>query len=252
MRTFSIAALAAVLCLVHVPAEARKMKQVQKVVPKASKAVAKSAKAKKTLFRPAKRFTLRIWSPTEASESMRRQNEQADHEGLVRMNDEIFEARKREGDLVPLPHTDYVRISVEERYQWVHPWVREFLIDQSRIFSVRTGSILIVTSATRPVERQLFIIRLFARGHAGSVEPGPNQSCHLTGSCIDIGKGNLSPAARKVLREMLVKLRADGYIEFIDERACFHIMVFRHYGTRTETVAQREPDPPQAFAVSIE
>lgn len=164
-------------------------------------------------------------------ESLLRQNERADEEGLSRITDDaMLMAMVRSGALAPIPVSP--RLIVDERLEperrYCRPWTARFLADLARQYYARFHSPLKVDSAVRTVAYQKHL--LLVNGNAAPAE-GDTRSPHLTGEAVDIGKKGLSSTEIGWMRAYLLPLEAAGKLDVEEEfeQACFHISVYESY-----------------------
>ncbi len=159
------------------------------------------------------------------------QNEMADRDGLVRVQDDADLDRLRgQGALVALPLSGMLlvdeRLPLNRRY--CRPWTAQFLAALARAHYARFHTPLQVNSAVRTVE---FQERLrFTNGNAAPAE-GETASPHLTGQAVDLAKHGLSMTEIAWLRGYLMPLVQEGKVDVEEEfqQACFHISVYRNY-----------------------
>jgi hypothetical protein len=164
-------------------------------------------------------------------ESLVRQNERDEQEGLERIqDDDALAAMARNGQLVALPISQGMRVDerLEEIRRYCRPWAAAFLTDLSRVHYARFHSPLQVNSAVRTVAYQKHL--LLINGNAAPAE-GDVASPHLTGAAIDIAKKGLSTSEIGWMRAYLLPLEAAGKIDVEEEfqQACFHITVYQDY-----------------------
>lgn len=164
-------------------------------------------------------------------ESLLRQNERSQQEGLLPIPDrEALEALLESRQLVSLPTSPTLRIdprlAQDERY--CRPWTARFLSDLSQSFYARYGTPLQVNSAVRTQDYQRHLLRV--NGNAAPAE-GDTASPHLTGGAVDIGKKELTAAQIEWIRGRLLPLQQAGEIDVEEEfyQACFHISVYTTY-----------------------
>jgi hypothetical protein len=187
-----------------------------------------------TYFKPELRSArLVIPAPLRGShESLVRQNQMAEAEGLERILDDTdLSNRIASGSLVPVPISSGLHINTDlpENRRYCRPWTAQFLADLSRAHSAKfAGSPLEVTSAVRTVEYQRHL-RL-VNGNAAAAD-GDIASPHLTGGTIDIGKNGLTSREIGWIRAWLIPLEQKGLIDVEEEfkQSCFHISVYRKY-----------------------
>jgi hypothetical protein len=166
-------------------------------------------------------------------ESLVRQNERAEQDGLLRVKDDLdVQALRRQGGLVGLPelasmHADS-RLPANRRFCRV--WTGRFLADLARVHYERFHKPLQVNSAVRTIEYQRHLLHI--NGNAAPAE-GDVASPHLTGSAIDIAKKGLTPSEVAWMRAYLLPLQTAGKIDVEEEfkQSCFHISVYKSYVT---------------------
>ena len=164
-------------------------------------------------------------------ESLVRQNERADQEGLLRAkDDDDLVTLRRQGKLVALPelasmHVDS-RLPVKRRY--CRAWTGRFLSDLARVHYERFRKPLQVNSAVRTIEYQRHLLHI--NGNAAPAE-GDVASPHLTGEAVDIAKKGLTPSEVAWMRAYLLPLQTAGKIDVEEEfqQSCFHISVYKSY-----------------------
>jgi hypothetical protein len=164
-------------------------------------------------------------------ESLARQNEMAEAEGLDRILDENdLVDRIEQHQLVPLPASVslMVNTSLPPAHRYCRPWTARFLADFARAHTARFGRPLLVSSAVRTVEYQKRLMRI--NGNAAAAE-GDIVSPHLTGATIDIAKGTMSRQEVGWVRSWLLPLQSAGKLDVEEEfqQACFHITVYKTY-----------------------
>lgn len=164
-------------------------------------------------------------------ESLARQNEKTDDDGLERILDDAdLHDRIARGFLVPVPVSDSLAINqnlpTDRRY--CRPWTATFLKDLARAHQERFHSALNVSSAVRTVAYQKKLIR--HNGNAAAAT-GDIVSPHVTGATIDIAKGRMTRDEIYWMRERLAALQDAGKIDVEEEfrQACFHITVYKSY-----------------------
>ena len=175
-------------------------------------------------------------------ESLVRQNERAERDGLLRVKDDVdLEALRRQGSLVALPELTAMRtdgrLPANRRYCRV--WTERFLADLARVHYERFHTPLQVNSAVRTIEYQRHLLHI--NGNAAPAE-GDVASPHLTGAAIDIAKKGLTPSEVAWMRAYLLPLEQSGRIDVEEEfkQSCFHISVYRSYlGEDSIAPAQR-------------
>lgn len=172
-------------------------------------------------------------------ESLVRQNERAENDGLLRVKDSAdLEMLRRQGELVALPelasiHADS-RLPADRRY--CRPWTAYFLTDLARVHYERFHKPLQINSAVRTVEYQRHLLHI--NGNAAPAE-GDVASPHLTGEAVDIAKKGLTPSEVAWMRAYLLPLQTAGKIDVEEEfrQSCFHISVYKSYMTPRSDLA---------------
>lgn len=164
-------------------------------------------------------------------ESLERQNEKTEEDGLERiLDEEDLKDRIDHKLLVPVPVNASLSINnnLAETHRYVRPWTAIFLEDLSKAHAQRFDGPVQVTSAVRTVEyqKQLRLVN----GNATEAE-GDVVSPHLTGATIDIGKNTMTRAELAWMRNYLLPLQLNGKIDVEEEfrQACFHITVYKAY-----------------------
>jgi hypothetical protein len=172
-------------------------------------------------------------------ESLVRQNERAEQDGILRVkdNDDLATLR-RAGKLVALPelasmHVDS-RLPANRRF--CRTWTGRFLDDLARVHYQRFHKPLQVNSAVRTIEFQHHLRRI--NGNAAPAE-GDVASPHLTGGAVDIAKKGLTPSEVAWMRAYLLPLQTAGKIDVEEEfqQSCFHISVYKSYLAQRPEVA---------------
>jgi hypothetical protein len=164
-------------------------------------------------------------------ESLVRQNERAEQEGLLRIQDDADIANlRRIGALVSIPTGEGLRVDekLPANRRYCRQWTERFLTDLARAHYNRFHDGLQVNSAVRTVEYQRRLLRI--NGNAAPAE-GDIASPHLTGATIDIAKKGLRPAEVSWLRAYLYPLQTGGKLDVEEEfhQSCFHITVYKNY-----------------------
>ena len=164
-------------------------------------------------------------------ESLVRQNERSEAEGLERIEDEAdLDDRIAHKLLVPVPVSSglTVNANLPEEFRYCRPWTARFLADLARAHEVVFHRPIVVSSAVRTVAYQKQLERI--NGNAAPAE-GDIVSPHLTGGTIDIAKEGLPRAELAWMRAWLAPLQAAGKIDVEEEfqQACFHITVYEDY-----------------------
>jgi len=170
-------------------------------------------------------------------DSLERQNEKADDEGLERIEDEDDLAdRIARKLLVPVPASAAMTVNgnLPENHRYCRPWTARFLADMARAHAAQFHGSLEVSSAVRTVEYQKRLMAV--NGNAAAAE-GDVVSPHLTGATVDIAKSGLSRQEIGWMRSWLLQLQSAGKIDVEEEfqQACFHITVYKSYVPRKPT-----------------
>jgi hypothetical protein len=172
-------------------------------------------------------------------ESLVRQNQRAEQEGLARIQDDAdIAALLHNHLLVSLPvgnglHAD-PRLPANRRY--CRPFTAQFLADLSHAHYARFHSGLQINSAVRTVEYQRHLLRI--NGNAAPAD-GDIASPHLTGATIDIAKKGLSANEVEWMRAYLSPLENSGKLDVEEEfyQSCFHISVYQSYVGNAQTAS---------------
>lgn len=164
-------------------------------------------------------------------DSLERQNEKADAEGLERIEDEDDLAdRITRRMLVPVPTSAALTVNgnLPDHHRYCRPWTARFLADLARAHAAQFHQPLEVSSAVRTVEYQKRLMEI--NGNAAAAE-GDVVSPHLTGATIDIAKSELGRQEIGWMRSWLLPLQKLGKIDVEEEfqQACFHITVYKSY-----------------------
>ena len=187
------------------------------------------------------------WSPVKGShESLLRQNERVDEDGLERIeDDEQLANLEQSRALVPLAVSDSVlvsgRLPVDRRY--CRPWTREFVEDFGQEYYNVFHQPIQVTSAVRtvPVQKKL-------RRHNRNAAPisGEDSSPHLTGAAVDIAKSGMGREQLKWVREYLLRAQSTGNIDVEEEfrTHVFHISVYKSYSDAKHQEPETETAEP--------
>jgi hypothetical protein len=190
---------------------------------------------------------IRFVPPLRGSlESLMRQNERDEAEGLVRIEDDAqLDQLEASRDIVPVPAGSSLRVNPElpANRRYCRPWAARFLVDLARSHYARFHRALQVNSAVRTVEFQRSLIAV--NGNAAPAD-GDIASPHLTGAAVDIGKKGLSLSEISWMRAWLLPLQTAGKIDVEEEfyQSCFHITVYRSYTPLTPA----RPAPPRMIA----
>lgn len=172
-------------------------------------------------------------------ESLVRQNQRAEQDGLLRVrDDDDIENLRRLGSLVALPASGGLHVDehLPSNRRYCRAWTGRFLADLGRVHYGRFGRSLQVNSAIRTVAYQRHLLHI--NGNAAPAE-GDIASPHLTGAAIDISKKGLSPSEIAWMRAYLLPLQTAGKIDVEEEfhQACFHISVYKTYTTGSDPAA---------------
>jgi hypothetical protein len=164
-------------------------------------------------------------------ESLARQNERAEADGLERILDEDDLASRIEQKLlVPIPVSSalVVNANLAETHRYCRPWTREFLGDLAHAHNLQFRKPIEVSSAVRTVEYQQRLMH--TNGNAAAAE-GDIVSPHLTGGTIDIVKQGMSRQELGWMRNWLLAQQLAGTIDVEEEfrQPCFHITVYKSY-----------------------
>jgi hypothetical protein len=164
-------------------------------------------------------------------DSLERQNNRLDAEGLERIEDaRDLDARIARKLLVPLPASAALAVNqklpADRRY--CRPWTALFLADLARTHNAAFHKPLEVSSAVRTVAYQKRLME--SNGNAAPAE-GDIVSPHLTGAAVDIPKDGFSRAEIAWMRRRLLALQQAGKIDVEEEfqQSCFHITVYKSY-----------------------
>jgi hypothetical protein len=159
------------------------------------------------------------------------QNQMADRDGLVRIQDDVDLDRLRDSkSLVAIPSIPGIqtdeRLPVNRRY--CRPWTAQFLTALARAHYAKFHTPLQVNSAVRTVAFQQKLLR--TNGNAAPAG-GETASPHLTGQAIDLAKHGLSMTEIAWLRGYLLPLVQQGKVDVEEEfqQSCFHISVYKKY-----------------------
>lgn len=174
-------------------------------------------------------------------ESLERQNQRDEAEGLVRIEDDAqLDRLEADRELVRVPVGYSLRVNpdlpADRRY--CRPWTARFLADLARSHYARFHRALEVNSAVRTVAYQRELLQI--NGNAAPAD-GDLASPHLTGAAVDIGKKGMSFSQLSWMRAWLLPLQTAGKIDVEEEfyQSCFHITVYRSYAP---------PPPPRMIA----
>jgi len=182
-------------------------------------------------------------------ESLERQNDRANADGLERIEDEAdLSDRIASGALVPVPVSAALAINpdLSEHHRYCRLWTARFLSDLARAHDAQFHAALEVSSAVRTVEYQKHLIAI--NGNAAPAE-GDVASPHLTGATVDIAKSVMGRQEIGWMRSFLTPLQATGKIDVEEEfqQSCFHITVYKSYvPARTPRSTQPKSRPGNA------
>jgi hypothetical protein len=183
-------------------------------------------------------------SPLKGSfESLARQNERMEADGLERILDEDDLANRIEqGQLVPLPESLGLGVNPDltENHRYCRPWTASFVADLAVAHASQFHKPIIVSSAVRTVEYQAHLMR--RNGNAAAAE-GDIVSPHVTGGTIDVAKSGMSRKELSWMRNWLLAKQLAGGIDVEEEfrQPCFHITVYRNYAPPSPSLADRAP-----------
>jgi Family of unknown function (DUF5715) len=166
-------------------------------------------------------------------ESLTRQNERTEADGLERILDEQDLADRIDQKLlVPIPVSNSLAVNTDliETHRYCRPWTADFLSDLASEHAAQFHKPIIVSSAVRTVEYQQRLMR--RNGNAAAAE-GDIVSPHLTGGTVDIAKTGMSRKELTWMRDRLLVMQTAGLIDVEEEfrQPCFHITVYKNYGT---------------------
>lgn len=164
-------------------------------------------------------------------ESLVRQNERTEADGLQRIEDDAqLNELRREKALVAVPVSAQLRVNegLPMNRRYCRPWTAKFLADLARAHAMRFRRSLQVNSAVRTVAYQRSLMRV--NGNAAPAD-GDIASPHLSGATIDIAKKGLSTSEVSWMRAYLLPLEQAGKIDVEEEfyQSCFHITVYKSY-----------------------
>jgi hypothetical protein len=164
-------------------------------------------------------------------ESLERQNDKTEADGLERIEDEDDLAdRIARKMLVPVPASATLTVNenLAESHRYCRPWTARFLADLARVHGAEFHRPLEVNSAVRTVDYQKRLTEI--NGNAAPAD-GDIASPHLTGATIDLAKQGMSRQEISWMRSRLLPLQQAGKIDVEEEfqQACFHITVYKSY-----------------------
>jgi hypothetical protein len=192
-------------------------------------------------------------------ESLVRQNEKTEAEGLERIQDSTdLNDRIARRLLVPVPASSALTVNpnLPQQFRYCRPWTARFLADIARAHETVFHRPVIVSSAVRTVEYQKHLELI--NGNAAPAE-GDIVSPHLTGGTIDIAKSDLPRSELAWMRAYLAPLQAAGKLDVEEEflQACFHITVYESYvpptapGKAKPRARRRKPALANALAAQV-
>lgn len=185
-------------------------------------------------------------SPLKGSlESLTRQNERMEADGLERILDEDdLSSRIEQKLLVPIPESTSLAVNTDlpETHRYCRPWTANFLSDLAREHGAQFHKPILVSSAVRTVEYQQQLMR--RNGNAAAAE-GDVVSPHLTGGTVDIAKTGMSRQELVWMRNRLLSMQVDGMIDVEEEfrQSCFHITVYKNYAASPPAPGRAGPAP---------
>jgi len=171
-------------------------------------------------------------SPLKGSfESLERQNERTEADGLERiLDEEDLTSRIEQKLLVPIPVSNSLAVNTGliENHRYCRPWTANFLADLASEHATQFHKPIIVSSAVRTVEYQQRLMR--RNGNAAAAE-GDVVSPHLTGGTVDIAKTGMNRKELTWMRDRLLAMQTAGLIDVEEEfrQPCFHITVYKNY-----------------------
>ncbi|MFA5854217.1 MAG: DUF5715 family protein [Patescibacteria group bacterium] len=197
--------------------------------------------------------------PTElrgGRSSQEKQNRQAKAEGLKRIKD-LDELRDltKDGKLVRLEDSDtYVLRKVGELVDKQNSDAYRVALERVKIFLDRElPALKRETGRKRPFE-VVSLARTDAYQKRVCEEYPRSAICgdawwevssHVYGATVDIDLLNMTGKQIAKFQRRLKKLEKDGLIEAIQEKGCFHIMVFEDYPQKTEPVKTSKTKKPR-------
>ena len=177
------------------------------------------------------------WTPMfpGSHEMLVRENEELDRMQLPRIADD-YELTRYElsQDLVPVSESDALKIAADlpDNRRYCRPWTRDFLQDFSEAFYEQFHSPLQVNSLVRTVEQQH---RLRRWNRFAAPEFGDTASTHLTGVTFDMSRRGLTFEQYEWIRNYLLPLQAEGFVDPIEERQpVLHVVVYEKYSGRND------------------
>lgn len=162
-----------------------------------------------------------------SSESLERQNREADRANFVRLDNKTLATYQQKKILIRLTDTRTVKIDrrLPANNRWCLPHTAAYVQKLGDDFFARWGKPLQINSAVRTKEYQGW---LRTRNNNAAPVSGPKASPHLTGSTIDIAKLSLTAEQKLWLARRLADDERKGLIDATEEhyQAVFHVMVF--------------------------
>jgi hypothetical protein len=183
-------------------------------------------------------------SPLKGSlESLTRQNERMEADGLERILDEDdLASRIDQKMLVPIPVSNSLAVNTDlvENHRYCRPWTANFLADLASEHAGQFHKPIIVSSAVRTVEYQQHLMR---RNHNAAAAEGDVVSPHLTGGTVDVAKSGMSRMEIVWMRNRLLAMQTEGLIDVEEEfrQPCFHITVYKNYSAPSPDPAPARP-----------
>jgi hypothetical protein len=193
-------------------------------------------------------------SPLKGSlESLTRQNERTEADGLERiLDEEDLASRIEQKLLVPLPESGALAVNPDlaENHRYCRPWTADFLSDLATAHASRFHRPILVSSAVRTVEYQQQLVR--RNGNAAAAE-GDIVSPHLTGGTIDIPKQGMSRQELSWMRDWLLARQLAGTIDVEEEfrQPCFHITVYKSYTSPSQAPDSSPQHRPAATTTQV-
>jgi len=216
---------------------------------------ARTLRAQPTLRRASLVRRRIIFPPTPLKgslESLTRQNERMEADGLERiLDEEDLAARIDQKLLVPLPASSSLAVNPDlvETHRYCRPWTAAFLSDLASDHDAQFHKPIIVSSAVRTVEYQAHLMH--HNGNAAAAE-GDIVSPHLTGGTVDIAKSGMSRQELVWMRNHLLAMQTAGLIDVEEEfrQPCFHITVYKTYAV-PPSEAGPAPQPGAATTATV-
>lgn len=189
--------------------------------------------------------TCKLHSPYKelvgSSESLARQNEVADHAGLLRVKNyvELKELVKKKYFVSVARSSSTYYYTGRTEYRFVLPFAFEFLKELAAEFyketvkrpeedsrRVKSGGRLKISSLLRTENYQRWLAGIGISDANG--EDDNHRSVHTTGAAFDISKKPMTKSQTEWLRNRLIEFERKGFIEATEEMCSntFHVMVF--------------------------